>query len=206
MDILSSRYGVTRPQEIANRLGALRARFAPVQTEVAPTVADIQENFPECPQTETRVPFVQLFPHLRESHLKAQSRMFAAIKTAGLSMELSARMRGTNALLGTNLETSRALSPDEMHVVTDAIEAGRFTSDWELCADDAPLPDAPPETETAPDYGSPAPLESLDEQAMEFDLAQMRKAERARALSAIYAEKILLETRLSELEHAILAA
>ncbi len=66
--------------------------------------------------------------------------------------------------------------------------------------------DAPPEVEESPEVGTPAPLESLDETAMEFDLCQMRKADRARALSAIYAEKILLETRLNELEHALLCA
>ncbi len=122
-------YGVTRPQEIANRLSALRARFAPVQTEVAPTATANIEVPETALQAAQRVPFVQLSPHLRESHLKAQRRMFAAIKDADLSMELSARMSGTNALLGTNLETSRALSPDEMHAVADAIESGLFSSD-----------------------------------------------------------------------------
>jgi hypothetical protein len=209
---VSQSYGLTRPAAIAAKVGALRAalrlQLAPVaieaQTEV-PVATDVQT----APQTETRVSFVQLYPHLRESHLKAQRRLFAAIKDAGLSMELGKRMAGTNALLGTNLRSSTGLSPEELHAVADAIERGAFTSDWQMCLADGecepPLPDAPPEVETAPEFGTPAPLESLDEIAMEFDLAQMRAANRARALSAIYAEKILLETRLSELEHALLA-
>ncbi len=203
---VSQTYGVTRPQEIANRLASLRARFASVQPEVAPTAPAFIESPEIEAQDAQRLPFVQLFPHLRESHLKAQRRMFAAIKTADLSMEISARMRGTNALLGTSLETSRALSPDEMHTVADAVESGLFSSDWELVSLPLSDADAPPETEELPEVGTPAALESLDEIAMEFDLAQMRAADRARALSAIYAEKIQLETRLSELEHAILCA
>lgn len=206
MQVSQTHPSVTRVQ---NRLASIAAKVAkcraacPVATE-----AGLLANLPKVHEVQPaqRVPFVQLYPHLRESYLKSQRRMFAAIKDADLSMELSARMRGTNALLGTNLETSRALSPDGMHTVADAIESGLFSSNWELVSLSLSDTDAPPETEEIPDYGTPAPLESLDEIAMEFDLAQMRKAERARALSAIYAERILLETRLSELEHALLAA
>ncbi len=209
MDILASRYGVTRPKAIANRLASLRARFAPVQTEVAPTAAALIEAPEMALQPETRVPFVQLFPHLRESHLKAQRRFYAAIKAANLPLTLSARLAGVNGLLGTSFTSSTQLSPCQLHAVADAIESGRFDGDWNVIEpqDDAPfLVEAPEETETAPEVGTPAPLESLDENAMEFDLSQMRSADRARALNDLRAHRVLLETALIELDRQILFA
>ncbi len=130
--------------------------------------------------------------------------MFAAIKVAGLSMNLSARLDGTNALLGTNITSSTHLTPGEMHTVADAVQSGLFSPEWELM--DAPLPAAPPEVEPIETLTTPASLESLDEIAMGFDLAQMRAADRARALNALRAQRVLLQTQLIELDHAILCA
>ena len=131
--------------------------------------------------------------------------MFAAAKTANLTEELAPRLSGINALLGTDYSSSRSLSPSELHTVADAIEAGKFDAQWTLC-EEAPLPDAPPEWEPAPDAGNPAPLESIDWLAVEFDLAQMRAVSRARLLNSLRSERVLLETRLRELDHAILCA
>lgn len=212
---LSNRYGVRRVAEIAAKVAKCRAAL-PVAATV-PAFIEAPEIAPQTAapvaieaQDETRTPFVSRFPHLRLQHLAAQRRMFAAIKTAGLSMELSKRMSGTNALLGTNLSSSTGCSPSEMHWVADAIQAGRFDADWNVIEpqeDEVPfLVEAPAESEPIETQTTPAPLESLDEQEMEFDLSQMRAANRARALNAIYAEKMLLETRLNELEHALLCA
>jgi hypothetical protein len=206
MQVSQTHPSVTRVQ---NRLAEIAAKVA--KCRAALPVAATVPAFIEAPEVEARTPFVSRFPHLRLQHLAAQRRMFAAIKTAGLSMQLSARMSGTNALLGTNLSSSTGCSPEELHAVADAIEANRFTANWELrevaADDDAPLPDAPPEVETAPaSVGTPAPLESLDEIEMEFGLAQMRKADRARALNDLRARRVLLETALIELDRAILCA
>jgi hypothetical protein len=136
--------------------------------------------------------------------------MFGAIKAAGLSMELAKRMSGTNALLGTNLGSSTGLSPDELHAVADAIERGAFTSDWQMCLGDGecepPLPDAPPEVESIETDTTPATLESLEMQEVEFGLSQMRAANRARALNDLRARRVMLETQLIELDRAILCA
>ncbi len=52
MDILSNRYGIRRPQEIAARLASLRARFAPVAIE-APT--PVLALVPAAPSKAARV-------------------------------------------------------------------------------------------------------------------------------------------------------
>ncbi len=114
MQVSQTHPSVTRVQ---TRLASIAAKVAKCRAAL-PVATDVQP--------ETRVPFVQLYPHLRESHLKAQRRLFAAIKDADLSMELSVRLSGINALLGLSLTSSRGLSPDELHVVADAVEAGRF--------------------------------------------------------------------------------
>lgn len=202
-------YGARRVAEIAVKVARCKAAL-PVATAAPESQNLAPAAVPEV-ETETRMMFVLRFPHLRESHLKAQRRMFAAIKRADLPMEMSPRLDGINALLGTGFTSSTQLSPDELHAVADAIESGRFSGAWQLdahlSADDAPLPDAPPESEPETDTGTtPAPLESLDEIAMSFDLAQMRAANRARLLNSLRSERVLLETRLREVDHAILTA
>jgi hypothetical protein len=221
MNTLSNRYALTRPASIAAKVAALRAAAFPVSSPAEPLIeapaldaqtAPIEAQ--DAAQTEPATPFVQLYPHLREVHLRAQRRMFAAIKDADLSMELPVRMRGTNALLGTNLVTSRALSPDELHAVADAIEAGRFSQNWELSAapaavdfDDAPfLCEAPPEVEPIETDTTPAPLESLDELAMERDLAAMRCADKKRAMDALLMRREKVVAELVALDSAILFA
>lgn len=198
MQVSQTHPSVTRVQ---NRLASIAAKVAACRAATAPAFID-------APQDETRVPFVSRFPHLRLQHLAAQRRMFAAIKVAGLSMELSRRMSGTNALLGTNLGSSTGLSPDELHAVADAIEANRFTANWELCEvaadDDAPLPDAPPEVEPIETDTTPAPLESLDEQEMMCDLHAMRKADKAVAVDALLARRVKVVAELVALDRALL--
>lgn len=200
---VSQSYGVRRVKEIAAKVARCRAAM--------PVAIEVQEVAPIEAPAETRCPFVVEFPREKEAHLKAQRRMFAAIKGAGLPMDLSKRLDGANALLGTCITSSTHLTPCELHAVADAIEGNRFAANWELqddiADDDAPLPDAPPETETAPaSVGTPAAPEFLDEIAMEFDLAQMRAADKARALNDLHARRVLLETQLIELDRAILCA
>ncbi len=208
----TTRYGIRRPQEIATRLAEMHARFASEVAESAPVPK--VEVAPIAPEVETRAPFVQLYPWLRDGHIRAQRRMFAAMGAAGLSTQIEQRIAGTNALLGLNLRSSTGLTLDEMLRVADAIEAGRFDADWNLTEpleleplDDAPfLCEAPPEVEPIETQTTPAPLESLDELAMEFDLAQMRNAQRARALNSLCAQRVLVETQLIDLDRALLVA
>jgi len=203
MDILN-RYGTRRVAEIAAKVARCRVAL-PVATEV-------QHDVQTAPKIEQPRPiFTEANPAQKERYMLAQRRFFACANAAKLAPIGELRLAGVNALLGLSLDTTRRATPDELHLCADAIERGAFSSDWSLNAapdvidEDAPLPDAPPEVEPIETDTTPAPLESLDEQAMEFDLAQMRAADKARQRTAIYAEKILLETRLNELEHALLA-
>lgn len=211
-------YGLTRPAAIAAKLAALRAHCfrVPVATE-APEVETAAPAAIEAPAAVAlevatcNEPFVARFPHLAAQHVQAQRRMFAAIKGADLPVEIVTRLAGINNLLGTRYTTSRALSPDDLHAVADAIEARRFSGAWELDAalpcDDAPLPEAPDETEAAPEsVGVPASLAFLDEIALEFEMSQMRAADSALAVDALRSERVLLSERLRAVDHAILCA
>lgn len=217
MDILN-RYGVRRVAEIAAKVAKCRAAL-PVAATV-PALIEAPETAPQTAapvaievQTETRTPFVSRFPHLTTQHLAAQRLMFAAIKSANLPMNLSKRLGGINALLGTSFTSSTQLSPSQLAWVADAIQAGRFDADWNVIdvnvidVEDVPfLVDAPAESELIETQTTPAPLESLDEIEMEFDLAQMRAANRARKLNDLRSRRVLLQTALIELDHAILTA